>query len=68
MTVGAQVKQTIASLKGVEAVLESFYNVEVDTDNQKHLSSGLAEIRKVVRSLDDRVKNLEYEESQYKGF
>ena len=68
MTVGTQVKQTLASLKSAQANLESF---ALQTQNQqaKQLFTNAAQQAKaIVDSLEPRITQIENEEPQYKGF
>ncbi|MGK5511867.1 DUF1657 domain-containing protein [Brevibacillus formosus] len=68
MTVGAQVKQTLASLKGAQADFETF---ALSTQNKKakQLYSQAAEqTQSIVENLQQRVTELEKEEPQFKGF
>ncbi|GAA0394858.1 DUF1657 domain-containing protein [Paenibacillus motobuensis] len=68
MTVASQVKTTVASLKSAQASLETF---ALSTQNQqaKQLFTSAAEqTQQIVTQLDSRVKQLEQEEPQYKGF
>ncbi|MNW57349.1 hypothetical protein D3C74_351470 [compost metagenome] len=68
MTVAAQVKTTLASLKSAQASLETF---ALGTQNQeaKTLFTNAAEqTQKIVTQVEGRVKQLENEEPQYKGF
>jgi hypothetical protein len=67
MTIYSQVKQTIASLKNIEASLESFSNITQQEEAKNvfmknaHIAHGLVE------NLQTRMKDLEMEEPQYKG-
>lgn len=68
MTVAAQLKQTVASLKSAQGNLESF---ALQTQNQqaKQLFTNAAQQTKaIVDSLEPRVSQIESEEPQYKGF
>lgn len=68
MTVGTQVKQTLASLKSAQANLETF---AMQTQNQqaKQLYTNAAQQTKaIVDSLEPRINDIEKEEPQYKGF
>ncbi len=68
ITVSAQVKQTIASLKSAQASFESF---AMETQNQqaKDLYTKAAQQTKsIVDSLEPRISEIEKEEPQYKGF
>lgn len=68
MTVGAQVKQTIASLKGVHATLESFAAMEGNQESKDALWRSTRRINGVIKVLEKRAGVLEFEEPQYKGF
>lgn len=66
MTVGAQVKQTIAGLKSAQASLETF---ALGTDNQqaKQLYQTAAQqTQAVIDSIKPRLQEIEQEEPQYK--
>ncbi|MDQ0860511.1 DUF1657 domain-containing protein [Bacillus sp. V2I10] len=66
MTVGAQVKQTLAGLKSAQASLETF---ALGTDNQqaKQLYQQAAQqTQAVVDSITPRLLEIEQEEPQYK--
>lgn len=66
MTVATQVKQTVASLKGAQANLESF---ALETQNQqaKQLFQNAAQqTQMIVDTVNARMKEIEAEEPQYK--
>ncbi|MHB1043886.1 MAG: DUF1657 domain-containing protein [Eubacteriales bacterium] len=68
MTIGSQVKQTLAGLKSAQASLESF---ALQTQNQqaKQLYTSAAQQTKaIVDFLEPRVLEMENQEPQYKGF
>ena len=68
MTIGTQVKQTLASLKSAQANLETF---ALQTQNQqaKQLYANAAmQTKSIVDSLEPRTAEIEKEEPQYKGF
>ncbi|WP_019121525.1 DUF1657 domain-containing protein [Brevibacillus massiliensis] len=68
MTVASQVKQTLASLKGAQANLETF---ALNTQNKqaKQLYTQAAQTtQSICDTLEQRVMQLETEEPQYKGF
>ncbi|MEG6523795.1 DUF1657 domain-containing protein [Desulfotomaculum sp. 1211_IL3151] len=67
VTVAAQVKQTLASLKGTQATLEVFHRIEQDEANIKLLQNNSQRIHEIIERLENRVKILEFEEPQYKG-
>ncbi|AMA74286.1 MULTISPECIES: DUF1657 domain-containing protein [Aneurinibacillus] len=68
MTVSAQVKQALASLKSAQASLETF---ALNTQNQQAkqlFTQNAQQAQAIINSLETRVKQLEQEEPQYKGF
>jgi uncharacterized protein YaaN involved in tellurite resistance len=68
MTVGSQVKTTLASLKSAQASLETF---ALGTQNQKAkqmYAQAAQSTQQVVNTLQQRVTDLEKEEPTYKGF
>ncbi|NLV16872.1 MAG: DUF1657 domain-containing protein [Syntrophomonadaceae bacterium] len=67
MTVGSQVKGTVASLKGVKATLETFASLQTYSDNQDLLNNTCETLNSVIGSLERRVAELEMQEPQYKG-
>lgn len=68
MTVSAQVKQTLASLKGARATIETFASVEENPEAKEALDRNLKRIGQVMESMEKRLSVLEFEEPQYKGF
>ncbi|MGC7871454.1 DUF1657 domain-containing protein [Desulfosporosinus sp. FKB] len=67
MTVASQVKQTLATLKGVQGTLRT-YNVQAKDENAQSVYNNSLEITNVIiKDLEDRIKVLEFEEPQYKG-
>ncbi|WP_031513942.1 DUF1657 domain-containing protein [Desulfofalx alkaliphila] len=68
MTVATQVKQTLATLKGVCSTLEAFMSFEQDEKTKALLQKNTRRLGAVIDDLEERVKTLEYEEPQYKGF
>ncbi len=68
MTVGSDVKQCLASLKGVEASLSSLAIRTQDNESKKTLHETMMVVNELVTGLKKRVGELEREEFQYKGF
>ncbi len=68
MTVGSQVKQCLASLKSIEANLNSL-SLKTENEEARHaFHESCLKTRKVLQQMEARVGELEYEEPQYKGF
>lgn len=68
MTISAQVKQTIAGLKGVQSTLESFASIEGNKESKDTIWRNTRRINGVIKDLEKRSGVLEFEEPQYKGF
>ncbi|CAK6481377.1 DUF1657 domain-containing protein [Peribacillus castrilensis] len=68
MTIGSEVKQCLASLKGVEANLSSLALRTQDNESKQTLHETMMVVNEVVTDLKKRVGELEREEFQYKGF
>jgi len=68
MTIGSQVKQTIASLKGARSTLESFAIIETNDEAINIMRRNASAIGNVISDLEKRLGELEFEEPQYKGF
>lgn len=68
MTVASRVKQTLASLKGTQATLETFASSEQNPEAKAVLSRNSQKIKLVVTDMEKRLSVLEFEEPQYKGF
>lgn len=68
MTVAAQVKTCLASLKSAQASLEQFA-LETQNESAKTMFTNAAEqTQQIVTQMEGRVSELESEEPQYKGF
>lgn len=67
MTVASQVKQTLASLKGVQGTLRTYTSQSRDEETQSVYNNSLEITDLIIKDLEDRLKVLEYEEPQYKG-
>ncbi|MBU9722916.1 MULTISPECIES: DUF1657 domain-containing protein [Bacillaceae] len=68
MTVASQVKQCVASLKNVEASLNSFAIDTKDEQASEIFRESCQITRQVITDLEKRVGELEFQEPQYKGF
>lgn len=68
MTVGSQVKQTIAGLKSAQASFEQFA-LQTENKEAKQLYENAAQqTTAILQSIEPRIKQIEQEEPQYKGF
>ncbi|MFM1653453.1 DUF1657 domain-containing protein [Brevibacillus sp. B_LB10_24] len=68
MTVSSQVKQTLASLKGAQANLESFALATQNKQAKQLFTQAAQTTQSICDTLEQRVVQLETEEPQYKGF
>ena len=67
MTVISKVKQTLATLKGVEATLEMYSLQECDKESKAIYNETSKEIGRIKTDLEKRIGVMEFEEPQYKG-
>ncbi len=67
MTIAADVKQCLASLKGAEASLSSLALRSEDQKSAQILHESVLIVSDIVTDLKKRVELLESEEFQYKG-
>lgn len=68
MTIASDLKQSLASLKGMEAALSNLALRTQDFESKRTLHETMMVIHEVVTDLKKRVGELEREEFQYKGF
>lgn len=68
MTVASNVKQCLATLKGVEAGLSDLAMRTQDEEAKRTVHETMMEVSEIVTDLKKRVQELEKEEAQYKGF
>ena len=68
MTIASEVKQCVASLKGVEAGLSSLALRTQDDESRRILHETMLVVNEVMKDVHKRVGELEREEPQYKGF
>lgn len=68
MTVSSQVKQTLASLKSAQATLK-VYSIQSQNEEVKSvLREAVTTTGEIIGGIEERLKVLEFEEPQYKGF
>lgn len=68
MTIGNQVKQTIAGLKGAKSTLEQFSAMERNEEAAQVMKRNATSIGEVIPDMEKRLGELEFAEPQYKGF
>jgi hypothetical protein len=67
MTVGSQVKQTIASLKNAQATLKIYSIQSQNEETKRVLNEAVSTTAEIINGMEDRLKVLELEEPQYKS-
>jgi hypothetical protein len=67
MTIGSQVKQTLASLKSIHAGLQSLALVSTDERAQREFHEAMLITEDIIADLKKRIGQLEREEPQYNG-
>ncbi len=67
MTVGTKVKQTLAQLKTLEAMLSDMMHYAQKQEDYTFFKQSSSEVEKMITEVDERVKQMEREEPQYKG-
>jgi hypothetical protein len=68
MTIGSEVKQCFASLKGAEASLSSLALRTQDDESKRTLHETMIVVHEIAKDIKERIGELEREEFQYKGF
>jgi len=68
VTVAAQVKTTLASLKSAQANLETFALSTQNQEAKQLFENAATATQQIVDQVSSRVQQLENEEPQYKGF
>lgn len=68
MTIGTQLKSSVAALKGTQGTLRQ-YSVQSQSDEARAaFSETLETVGEIVTELENRLSTLEIQEPQYKGF
>lgn len=68
MTIGSQVKQSLASIKSAQASLSSLAVRTQSHEAKQAFQQSMTIMNEVKKDLEVRVGELEREEVQYKGF
>ncbi|MBT9141093.1 MAG: hypothetical protein DDT30_01680 [Dehalococcoidia bacterium] len=67
MTVGSQLKNTLAGLKGAQATIQLYAQQARHEQSQAAFQEGLIILSEVVESLAARLQEIELAEPQYKS-
>lgn len=68
MTVGTKVKTALSNLKSVQADFESFALETQDKDAKKLWADAARQTRQVLERVEQRVREMEREEPEYRGY
>ncbi|MDY0396220.1 DUF1657 domain-containing protein [Virgibacillus halophilus] len=68
MTVGSQLKQTLAGLKSAQASLEQFALQTENKQAKKLYENAAQQTQSILQTIEPRIQQIEQEEPQYKGF
>jgi hypothetical protein len=68
MTVGSQIKQTLATLESAHATLQ-IYSIQSQNEETKTIFKEASETtEEIMKEVQGRLKILEFEEPQYRGY
>ncbi|HEX6989518.1 MAG TPA: DUF1657 domain-containing protein [Bacillota bacterium] len=68
MTVGTRVKTALSNLKSVQADFESFALETQDQDAKQLWADAAQQTRRVLEQVEQRVRQMEQEEPEYRGY
>ena len=68
MTISSQLKQTVATMKGIESLIRIYAETAQNPESKAVWERQIPRAGGVVRLLEERVQTLEREEPQYKGY
>ncbi|TLS37586.1 DUF1657 domain-containing protein [Pseudalkalibacillus caeni] len=68
MTVGSQVKQTLAALKSISANLQTYALQSKSEEASRAFHESMLLSDEIIKDLERRIGELERQEPQYKGF
>ncbi|WP_446899826.1 DUF1657 domain-containing protein [Clostridium sp. LBM24168] len=66
MTVGSEVKQTLANLRGIESTLRIYSLQSRNTEEISVYKEALKTTESVTKNIESRLKAIQLEEPQYK--
>ncbi len=67
MTVGSQLKQTLAAIKGCQGTLRIYTAKSQHPEESSAYKEAVDTLNGIVHDLEERLKIIEFEEPQYKG-
>jgi len=67
MTVASKVKQTLAQLRGAQSTLKIYSTASRDGDAKAAFIDAASVTGEVIANLEDRLREIEFQEPQYEG-
>lgn len=67
MTIGSQVKQSLANMKAIHATLQELALTSTNEGAQRAFHEAMLQTEQMIAALKGRIATLEREEPQYKG-
>ncbi|GAA0359917.1 DUF1657 domain-containing protein [Bacillus horti] len=68
MTVASKVKQAFASLKTAQSQIEQYSWYHPDEQAKEHFQTSKHDLQSIIEDMEQRIKEIEFEEPQFKGF
>ncbi|KAB3532777.1 DUF1657 domain-containing protein [Alkaliphilus pronyensis] len=68
MTVATQVKQTYGNLKGALATIQTYQLHHPNPETKRLMEECNTDLQAIIDALSIRIKEIEQEEQQFKGF
>lgn len=68
MTVASKIKQTLASIRGAQALIKQYAAYHPDENVKEDFLQSGNQIEQIIQDLEQRVKEIEFEEPQFKGY
>lgn len=68
MTIHSKVRQTLASLEGAKATMDVYAEISQDEQARKVFRRNSQKLDMVLDRLKKRIRDIEFEEPQFKGF
>mgnify|MGYP001138916361 CR=1 FL=1 len=68
MTISAKLKQTLAALKGSQGLLQIYEKQVENVEIKSVLKEAVETTGDIIFDLENRIKNIELQEPQYKGY
>lgn len=68
MTVASRLKQSLATLKHIEAGIHTFMERATDDQVKREFQSCQESLERIINRVETRIKEIELEEPQFKGF